>query len=101
MSAVAYPAPHHNASLAGTGATSSTAQTPHSYAMSTLPSANSPAFQGQSRAPIAQQIPDKFKANNAWKTQGYPVFSEFLNSDRDFFVVRRFGKLNARVMLNM
>jgi hypothetical protein len=34
-----------------------------------------------------------------WKYIGYPVFSQWLSSDSDFFLIRRFDGLNARVIL--
>ena len=39
---------------------------------------------------------DKFKP---WKTIGYRGFSAFLASDTDFLIFRRFGTLNARILL--
>lgn len=35
----------------------------------------------------------------AWKYLGYQSFSAFVASDNDFFVLRRFGALSARVLL--
>ena len=37
----------------------------------------------------------------AWKYAGYRSFCEFVSSDEDFFVLRRFGALSARVLLNL
>lgn len=34
-----------------------------------------------------------------WKYTGYQGFSEFVASDDDFFLLRRFGTLSARVLL--
>ena len=34
-----------------------------------------------------------------WKYLGYRAFSGFIASDNDFFVIRRFGTLNARIIL--
>lgn len=34
-----------------------------------------------------------------WKYKGYPAFSKWMASSNDFFLVRRFGHLNARVLL--
>ena len=34
-----------------------------------------------------------------WKYVGYRGFSTFLASDNDFFILRRFGTLHARVLL--
>jgi hypothetical protein len=34
-----------------------------------------------------------------WKYIGYRVFSQWLSSDSDFFLIRRFDTLNARVIL--
>ncbi len=37
----------------------------------------------------------------AWKYAGYRSFCEFVSSDEDFFVLRRFGTLSARVLLDL
>ena len=37
----------------------------------------------------------------AWKYAGYRSFCEFVSSDEDFFVLRRFGTLSARVLLHL
>ena len=36
-----------------------------------------------------------------WKYSGYQSFSAFVASDNDFFVLRRFGDLSARVLLGL
>ena len=36
-----------------------------------------------------------------WKYAGYRSFCEFVSSDEDFFVLRRFGSLTARVLLDL
>lgn len=36
-----------------------------------------------------------------WKFEGYPAFSAWMASSNDFFLLRRFGQLNARVLLIM
>ena len=36
-----------------------------------------------------------------WKYVGYQSFSAFVASDNDFFVLRRFGALSARVLLSL
>ena len=36
-----------------------------------------------------------------WKYVGYRSFCEFVSSDEDLFVLRRFGTLSARVLLNL
>lgn len=36
-----------------------------------------------------------------WKYLGYPAFSAFVASDDDFFFLRRFGALHARVLLSL
>jgi hypothetical protein len=36
-----------------------------------------------------------------WQTTGYLKFSEFLASDNELFIVRRFKTLNARLILRM
>ena len=37
----------------------------------------------------------------AWKYAGYRSFCKFVSSDEDFFVLRRFGTLSARVLLDL
>ncbi|MCJ1248357.1 hypothetical protein MMC30_005574 [Trapelia coarctata] len=44
--------------------------------------------------PSEKEIQDK-----PWKYNGYRTFSQVIASDSDFFVIRRFGALNARVIL--
>jgi hypothetical protein len=39
--------------------------------------------------------------HNPRKYTGYRVFSRYVASDQAFFIVRRFGTLNARVLLAM
>lgn len=47
-----------------------------------------------------QQYPSKEEIQQKpWKYLGYRAFSEFIASDNDFFVIRRFGTLNARIIL--
>jgi hypothetical protein len=65
---------------------------PHVIQMSTLPPSN--------HTP-AQQQDLKFRANHAYKYYGYQAFCEFQASGNDFFLLRRFGKLNTRVLLNL
>ena len=36
-----------------------------------------------------------------WKFTGYQSFSAFVASDNEFFVLRRFGALSARVLLGL
>ena len=36
-----------------------------------------------------------------WKYTGYQSFSAFVASDNDFFILRRFGNLSARVLLRL
>lgn len=38
---------------------------------------------------------------NPWKYVGYQSFSKFVSSDNDFFILRRFSALNARVLLGL
>lgn len=42
--------------------------------------------------------PEEKKAK-LWKYVGYRGFCEFLDSDNDFFILRRFGALSARILL--
>lgn len=46
-------------------------------------------------------IPQEEKARKPWKFEGYPAFSKWMASSNDFFLLRRFGALNARVLLMM
>ncbi len=39
--------------------------------------------------------------SKAWKYLGYQSFSKFVASDNDFFTLRRFGALTARVLLGL
>lgn len=39
------------------------------------------------------------KRSKPWKEIGYRGFSAFLASDNDFLIFRRFGSLNARLLL--
>jgi hypothetical protein len=41
------------------------------------------------------------KPSKPWKEIGYRGFSAFLASDNDFLIFRRFGRLNARLLLYM
>lgn len=44
---------------------------------------------------------EKKNPNEAWKYDGYQEFSEWMASDDDLFVFRRFASTNARVILWM
>lgn len=44
---------------------------------------------------------EKKKPDVAWKYEGYQEFSEWMASDDDLFVFRRFASINARVILWM
>jgi len=63
------------------------------------------AIQMQNRAKghhtVEQQADEIFRRNHAYKYYGYPDFCRFMASDNDFFLLRRFGELNARVLLKM
>jgi hypothetical protein len=48
-----------------------------------------------------QQTSADFKHDHAYKYYGYPEFCRLLATSNDFFVLRRFGALNARVLLTM
>ena len=60
--------------------------------------------------PISSELQDRPAAwepsqedidQKAWKYAGYRSFCEFVSSDEDFFVLRRFGALSARVLLEL
>lgn len=36
-----------------------------------------------------------------WKEDGYPAYSRLVGSDNEFFLLRRFSTLNARVILEL
>lgn len=40
-------------------------------------------------------------SSKPWKYLGYQAFSKFVASDNDFFILRRFGALTARVLLGL
>ena len=54
-----------------------------------------------------QSLPPAWQPSQAdieekpWKYIGYRSFSAFIASDNDFFVLRRFGALSARVLLEL
>lgn len=50
---------------------------------------------------LAHQADEQFKRDHAYKYFGYPNFCKFMASDNDFFLLRRFGELNSRVLLKM
>ncbi|MCJ1475852.1 hypothetical protein MMC13_004516 [Lambiella insularis] len=45
------------------------------------------------------QLPYRTGNEKNWCFKGYPAFSEWMASDNDLFIVRRFGTLSARVAL--
>jgi len=50
--------------------------------------------------PRTPELPsEKEIQQKPWKYHGYRTFSQVIASDTDFFVIRRFGALNARVIL--
>lgn len=51
-----------------------------------------------SRAPYPD-YDDEEAASAPWKYAGYRVFSKWVASEQAFFIVRRFGALNTRVIL--
>ena len=50
---------------------------------------------------IAQQATQADVEKKPWKYIGYQSFAAFVASDDDFFVLRRFGALSARVLLGL
>jgi len=44
---------------------------------------------------------EKRETEKPWKYVGYKVFSRWMASDQTFFIMRRFGALNARVALSL
>jgi hypothetical protein len=49
--------------------------------------------------PLQPAIPLVRKRSKPWKEVGYRGFSAFLASDNDFLIFRRFGSVNARLLL--
>lgn len=60
---------------------------------------NNPQGQQTSAPQGNQLVSDDVKKNHAYKYIGYPEYCRFMSSDNDFFLIRRFGELNARVLL--
>jgi len=56
---------------------------------------------GQNQNPAQPTVSAKEKEKLAWKYVGYKGFSKWMASEDDFFVFRRFGKLNAGAILWM
>ena len=56
------------------------------------------SYEMQSQLPTWQPSQADVDAK-AWKYTGYQSFSAFVASDNDFFILRRFGALSARVLL--
>jgi hypothetical protein len=55
-----------------------------------------------SRDSISTQILTQKEADQKpWKFIGYKGYSEFIASDNDFFILRRFGPASARVALRL
>ena len=50
---------------------------------------------------IACQPSEADVEKKPWKYIGYQSFSAFVASDNDFFILRRFGALSARVLLGL
>lgn len=59
--------------------------------------------EAQDRSSAPTSVPEDATTQEAdlrpWKWRGYPEFSKWMASDDDFFISRRFGTLNARVIL--
>lgn len=51
------------------------------------------------RLPAGQQANQADIEKKPWKYLGYQSFSTFVASDNDFFILRKFGALSARVLL--
>jgi hypothetical protein len=46
-----------------------------------------------------ETVDEEYKRKRAWKYAGYPEFSKWMSSSNDFFLLRRFDRLNTRVLL--
>ncbi len=55
----------------------------------------------QSQEPARWKPTREDVERKAWKYLGYQSFANFVASDHDFFVLRRFGALSARVLLGL
>jgi hypothetical protein len=53
------------------------------------------------RPSSTESVSLKEEQEKPWKYVGYKVFSRWIASDPSFFVLRRFGTLNARVALSL
>ncbi|KAH3962539.1 hypothetical protein HBI25_161070 [Parastagonospora nodorum] len=53
------------------------------------------------RPSSAESISPQEEKEKPWKYIGYKIFSRWIASDPSFFVLRRFGTLNARVALSL
>ena len=51
--------------------------------------------------PPSNTIQVEDEALKPWKYEGYPGFARWMASSDDFFVLRRFGQMNTRVLLLM
>jgi hypothetical protein len=79
------------------------------YDIEVFPEALSPKDSGTAsrtmesphRPSSAESISLKEEKEKPWKYIGYKVFSRWVASDPSFFVLRRFGTLNARVALSL
>ena len=49
----------------------------------------------------SKTITSQDKRNAAWKYEGYDAFADWMKSEDDFFIFRRFESSNARVILWM
>lgn len=61
-----------------------------------VPIAPSQSGQASNQPPTEKDI-----YKQPWRYIGYRGYSEFLSSDDDFFLLRRFGALNARIALSL
>lgn len=59
------------------------------------------AMDSPHRPSSAENVSPSEEKEKPWKYIGYKVFSRWVASDPSFFVVRRFGTLNARVALSL
>ena len=51
--------------------------------------------------PVAWEPSEHDIDTKAWRYAGYRSFSRFVSSDKDFYMLRRFGALSARVLLDL
>jgi hypothetical protein len=63
------------------------------------PTITSQTLSAPATASVRPPIDDQMRRDNPWKYDGYKAFSEWMASENDFFLFRRFESLNANTIL--